>query len=218
MLKRILFRIAKSPFMGRTVGNVFRYGPWALPLERVYCSKNILAFHHPAPSYKNHLILSPRRAIGNLQQLASEELAGYFARIMEAARDIRAKHAAYRDSFVLVANGGKKQEVQQVHFHMFTDHPMVEGLYEEKTAHTDDLICVLEPQNPEWEVHYVLCPAPHKVHGRAAYLRRILQEIETLDEKCGIVEKGYSLLFQFAGKESEWERPVFHLIAGKKKG
>ena len=125
MLKKLLFKIAKGPFMGTIVGNAFRHCSWAIPVKKVYSSKEIIAFCHPKPSYENHIIISPKRAVKNLQQMSLDRFNKYFVKILETAEDICVAHPEYKDSFVMVANGGKRQEVQQVHFHMFTDHEIV---------------------------------------------------------------------------------------------
>ena len=78
MFKKLLFDIAKTPFMGKIVGTAFRYGSWAIPVKKVYNSKEILAFYHPRPSYENHIIISPKRAIKNLQQMELERYSKYF--------------------------------------------------------------------------------------------------------------------------------------------
>lgn len=70
--------------------------------------------------YKN-IIISPKRVVKNLQQISEERFIRYFAKVWEAVKDISAKQPEYHDGFVIVANGGKRQEVQQVHFHMFTN-------------------------------------------------------------------------------------------------
>lgn len=70
--------------------------------------------------YKN-IIISPKRVVKNLQQISAERFIRYFAKVWEAVKDISAKQPEYHDGFVIVANGGKRQEVQQVHFHMFTN-------------------------------------------------------------------------------------------------
>lgn len=77
MLKKLLYKIAKGPCMGKIVGYAF--------------------------------------------QISEERFIRYFAKVWEAVKDISAKQPEYHDGFVIVANGGKRQEVQQVHFHMFTN-------------------------------------------------------------------------------------------------
>lgn len=114
MLKKLLFKIAKGSFMGSIVGKVFQHCSWALPVKKVYSSKEIIAFYHPRPSYENHIIISPKRVVKNLQQMASDGFSKYFVKIWETAKGICVMHPGYKDSFVVVANGGKRQEIHFV--------------------------------------------------------------------------------------------------------
>lgn len=111
--------------MGKVVGNAFQYFSWAIPVWDVYSNKEIIAFYHPQPSYENHIIISPKRAVKNLQQMESDGFSKYFVKILEAVNEICVTHPEYNASFVIVANGGKRQEVQQVHFHIFNNHEIV---------------------------------------------------------------------------------------------
>ena len=77
MLKKFLFQLAKSPRMGRMVGIAFQYCGWAIPVKKIYSSQDVLAFRHPRPSYENHVIISPRKAVQNLQQLAADGACPY---------------------------------------------------------------------------------------------------------------------------------------------
>ena len=65
--------MARSPWMGRVVGMVFQYAGWAVPVRKVIRSRDVLVFRHPRPAYANHLILSPKRAVRNLQQMQHQE-------------------------------------------------------------------------------------------------------------------------------------------------
>ena len=78
MFKKLLFKFAKGTIIGEFVGTAFRYGSWAIPVKKVYNGKGILAFYHPCPSYENHIIISPKRAIKNLQQMELECYSKYF--------------------------------------------------------------------------------------------------------------------------------------------
>ena len=194
MLKQALFHIAKAPFMGKVIGIAFRYFSPAIPMKKVYNSKDIVAFCHPKPSYKNHIVLVPKRAVANLQQLASDKLQEYFVKIWEATRYIQNAYPEYRDSFVLVVNGGKRQEVSQVHFHMFTNHDVV---------------------NEKWEIHRVI-PAVSSRQITTEYFKDIMQQISLMNEEFDIVQKGYSLVYQFEKQKGDIDVPVLHVIAGRK--
>lgn len=219
-MKRLLFKIAKSPRMGKMVGLAFQHCSPMIPVKKLLNSKEILVFRHPRPSYENHIILSPKRVIKNLQQLSQDDFCRYFVKLLEMAKELGATHPKYRDSYVLVANGGKRQEVQQVHFHMFTklntvnEYAMQEPVQD--VFYCDEEICVLKHPNPNWEVHFVAAPVrsfqttEHKEH-EAAYLKGVLQSIDLLNVEFDIVQRGYSLVYR-------QDNPVFHIVSGRKLG
>lgn len=218
MLQRLLFRIAKGPMIGRFVGYTFQYATWAIPVKKVYLSKDVIAFHHPQPAYESHVILSPRRAVRDLCQLASDGLSPLFMRIWEATKTLHVTDAAYRDAFVLVANGGKRQEVQQVHFHMFTNHAMVNEYagqgQAESTLYRDQDICVLAHPNPNWALHFVLVPIAAGKADQDRYFQSVLRSIDRLNEEYHIVPKGYSLIYQYKKQKNDMELPIFHIVSG----
>lgn len=225
MLKKLLFKIAKGSFMGSIVGKVFQHCSWALPVKKVYSSKEIIAFCHPRPSYENHIIISPKRAVKNLQQMASDGFSKYFVKIWEAVKDICAMHPEYKDSFVLVANGGKRQEVQQVHFHMFTNHGIVNEYSAQEQAesvfYSDRDICILEHPDPDWEVHFVIKPVSasrmaEDEEYKNMYFKSVLHSIDLLNAGFNIVQGGYSLVYQCNKQKSDKQCPIFHIISGKR--
>jgi diadenosine tetraphosphate (Ap4A) HIT family hydrolase len=211
--------------MGKIVGNVFQHCSWAIPVKKVYSSKEIIAFYHPMPSYENHIIISPKRAVKNLQQMALDSFSRDFVKIWETAKDICVMHPEYNDSFVIVANGGKRQEVQQVHFHMFTNHEIVNEYFVqeqvENVFYSDRAICVLEHPNPNWEVHFVIKPISsfqmvENDEYKYTYFRSILHSIDILNVEFNIVQRGYSLVYQYNKQKNDKECTVFHIVSGKK--
>ena len=224
-VKKLLFKVAKSPFMGKIVGNAFQYCSWAIPVKKVYSGKEIIAFYHPQPSYENHIIISPKKAVKNLQQMELDSFSKYFVKTWEAAKDICVMQPEYNDSFVIVANGGKRQEVQQVHFHMFTNHEIVnEYSVQEQVGsifYRDRDICVLEHPNPNWEVHFVIKPvsSSQMVENEEyidTYFRGILHSIDLLNTEFNIVQRGFSLVYQYNKQKNDNEYLVFHIVSGKK--
>ena len=217
MLKKLLFKIAKGPFMGKIVGFAFQHCSWGIPVKNVYNSKDIFAFYHPKPSYQNHIIISPKRAVKNLQQMAQESFSKYFVKILEIAREICEMHPEYHNSFVLVANGGKRQEVQQVHFHMFTGREIVNEYaaqeQNESVFYNDSDICVLEHPNSNWEVHFIVKPVSAV---QMTMDESILHSINLLDHEFDIVQRGYSLVYQQSVEKGDMECPIFHIVSGKK--
>lgn len=217
MMKRLLFKMAKGPQMGRAVGWAFQHASWAIPVRKVPAHRDILAFHHPHPSYDHHLILSPKRAVRDLRQLASDDLNAYLVKVWETAKALSAAQPEYHDAFALVANGGRRQEVQQVHFHLFTGHDMVaDGAAWERATravYRDQAIRVLEHPDPDWELHWVTRPVSA---DQAAYFRGVLQCLDPLDARFHLTQRGYSLVYQHRRKACDMEWPVFHIVAGKR--
>lgn len=214
MIKKMLFRIAKSPLMGKLVGNVFRFLPSFLPVKKVFVNKRVIAFHHPQPCYKNHLILSPRKAIKNLLCLVADS--SYFEAIFQTAQHLSVTLPQYGDAFTLVANGGKRQEVQQVHFHMFTDYAIVNTFTAQEPPENylcpDEDICVFPHPNPDWAFHFII---QANTDQPQAYFKSVLQCIDRLRSECDIVSRGYSLVYQHASNTAN-VLPVFHIVSGRK--
>lgn len=223
MIKNLLFKIAKGTSMGKMGGNTFRYCSWAIPVKKLYSDKNILAFYHPSPSYENHVIVSPKRAISNLQQMNNEPCEQYFLKIWDAIRCISEEHREYHNSLAVVANGGKRQEVQQVHFHMFSNHAIVnmyvQGNNTENIVYQDENICIVEHPNPNWDVHFVIKSSSSNEVGneekREAYFKGVLRGIEVLNEEFKIVDRGYSLVYQ-CNKYCDINCSIYHIVSGNK--
>ena len=223
MFKKLLFKFAKGTIIGEFVGTAFRYGSWAIPVKKVYNGKGILAFYHPCPSYENHIIISPKRAIKNLQQMELECYSKYFVQIFEVTKDISMMHPEYNDSFAIVANGGKRQEVQQVHFHMFTNHEIVKeyfaGEQAEGVVYSDRDICILEHPEPNWEIQFVIqsnAPFPITEKEKERYFRSVLHGIDLLDDEFDIVQRGYSLIYRCGNMQDSDKGAVFHVVSGRK--
>lgn len=226
MMKQLLFRLAKSPGMGRLVGWSFRWCSWFLPVKKMYCSEKVLAFEHPRPAYADHIILSPRAAVSDLLALGEEKNCGYLLEIWWAVETLAATRLEYRQGFTVAANGGKRQEVGQVHFHLFTGHPLVSkdpaAGQEGPVLFTDAAVCIRRHPSPEWALHFVVQPAIAAVEksrtgARApmseAYLQAIPKAISQLQDRYVLAEKGYSLVYR-QSSNSPAALPTFHLIAG----
>ena len=222
MAGKLLYRIAKAPFMGWLVGASFRYFGRILPVKRVYIDRDVIAFRHPRPAYDDHIILSPRRAIADLREMASVSGGAYFAGIWRAKEAIRRALPAYGGSFTLAANGGKRQEVGQVHFHMFTGHDMVSGRDGSGPDGTEvyrdaSVRACLHPA-PEWEFHCMVRPAgffPADGNARSDYFAGVLRAVDALCAENEIVQRGYTLVCRCGADGGEC--PVFHIVAGRKK-
>ena len=113
-LRKVLFFIARIKIMGVFVGFVIAHFPSLLPVTNVAVNKNAVSFNHPVPSYKNHMLIIPRKIVENIFHLTGSD----FIYVLQMAAEI----CASRDSdYVLLINGGRRQDVMQAHFHLFED-------------------------------------------------------------------------------------------------
>ena len=119
-LARFAFRLARLPASRRLVGWVFAHMIDFLPVQRLRETDTLLAFHHPRPSHAVHILLVPRRAIASLNELQSEDqafLSDLFQTVQSLVTEFNLEKRGYR----LIVNGGKYQEVPQLHFHLIAD-------------------------------------------------------------------------------------------------
>ena len=117
---RLLFRLARSRFFGRFVGVGFQYFSWFLPLRRLRENRDAILCHHPRPSFDQHLLLVPKRAIRDFVSLTEHSNARYLRAIFDLARSVI---EAQPGPWVLGVNGGDRQDVGQVHFHLYREPP-----------------------------------------------------------------------------------------------
>lgn len=116
-ISRKLFTLAKSPLGGLIVGISFGNFSRLLPVERVRETKTVLAFKHPKPSWENHILIVPKKAIKDLAAVTDVEMS-YIADSLQVARDIAKENKWSETDYMLVTNGGSRQEVSQLHFHL----------------------------------------------------------------------------------------------------
>jgi histidine triad (HIT) family protein len=92
---------------------------FALPVQRLRETDTLLAFYHPRPAYRLHILIVPKRAAASLLELGPGDaafLADLVAVTQSLVREMGLEETGYR----LVANGGPYQELPQLHFHLIS--------------------------------------------------------------------------------------------------
>jgi histidine triad (HIT) family protein len=117
----VLLRIWRSPLGRWSVGWIMAYLNEWLPVDRLYETPCLLAFKHPIPVYSTHILIIPKKSVASLLSLNKEEedfasqfmsdLLGCVQRLVD---DYKLESSGYR----LIVNGGKYQDVPQLHFHL----------------------------------------------------------------------------------------------------
>lgn len=116
-LSKFLFSLAKSPVGDLIVGVAFGNYSGLLPIKRVRETDKVLAFWHPRPFWEKHILLVPKKAIKNLVSLKDEDYT-YISEVYKVAKEIVEELGWDKTGYTILANGGSRQEVNQVHFHL----------------------------------------------------------------------------------------------------
>jgi histidine triad (HIT) family protein len=103
--------------MGWVVRLAFARLSWLLPVRRVAETATVLAFEHPAPAWRPHMLFVPKRSIRSFRQIRQEE-AALFGQMVRLAFSIAAARDMYENGFAAMINGGAYQDVAQAHLHL----------------------------------------------------------------------------------------------------
>lgn len=98
-------------------GTLFEKFSKFFPVKRIEENDRALAFHHPRPCYEKHILIIPKKPIKNLSSLSNSELP-YIQDCLKLAKIIIKKFNWERKEYRLILNGGKNQNIKQLHFHL----------------------------------------------------------------------------------------------------
>ena len=102
------------------IGWIFAHMSFAIPVKRLRETKTLIAFHHPNPSYKFHILLVPKKAVTSLNEFDSSDTAfliDLYSTVQSLVNEFQLP--AYR----LIVNGGEYQDFPQLHFHLISPSP-----------------------------------------------------------------------------------------------
>ncbi|MBA4420481.1 MAG: hypothetical protein C0391_04985 [Anaerolinea sp.] len=116
----LIFRIAKSKLLRPIIGWCFINTIDLLPLNRITETPRVIAFYHPRPSYKIHVLIVPRKVIGEFTEIDLID-ADLIKEMFTVANMVINKLDLSKKGYSLILNGGTKQEIKQVHFHLVSE-------------------------------------------------------------------------------------------------
>ena len=108
IMRRLLFKLARSSLMGWIIGWVFGHMSWAIPVKRLHETKTLMAFYHPKPSYPIHILIVPKKSYTSMAVLSADDtdfMVDLFATVQTLVNSLDL--SAYR----LICNGGDYQTV-----------------------------------------------------------------------------------------------------------
>ena len=100
------------------IGWIFAHMSFAIPVKRLRDTETLMAFHHPRPAYKFHVLLVPKKSLASLKDMDSNNmtfLSDLFSTVQSLVDEFQL--AAYR----LIVNGGEYQDFPQLHFHLISN-------------------------------------------------------------------------------------------------
>ncbi|HLA96962.1 MAG TPA: HIT domain-containing protein [Anaerolineales bacterium] len=91
-----------------------------MPASRVRETQNVVAYHHPEPSYPFHVLIVPKRNLESIMGLEDTDgsmLAEIIGVVKSLVEEFQLDEVGYR----LIVNGGRYQHVPQLHFHLIAE-------------------------------------------------------------------------------------------------
>lgn len=112
MLRKTLWLLAPL------VGWIFAQMSFVIPVKRLRETESLMAFQHPQPAYKFHVLIVPKRAVKTLLDFDANDTA-FLIDLYAAVQSLVTEYhlSAYR----LIVNGGENQDFPQLHFHLISD-------------------------------------------------------------------------------------------------
>ena len=93
---------------------------FAIPVDRLRDTDTLVAFHHPRPSHRFHVLIVPKRSIAHIAAVTPAD-ADFMADLVETVRSLVAEFKLDQTAYSLLTNGGGFQDVPILHFHLIAD-------------------------------------------------------------------------------------------------
>jgi len=199
LMRRAAFRHRRSALAGFVIRQAFGRASRELPVRRVAEGRHVLAFHHPVPGFEPvHVLLVPKLSLPSLRHLSPGQRAEIAAEVELLAPEALDNLGLSASGFVVLVNGGPRQDVRQVHFHLVTEGYELArapgGLQSGTWTDVADPSCV---------VHSVRA-------GHQPLLAGLTHAAETADA-LRLERRGYSIVWDARTRDAAG---VVHLTAG----
>jgi len=195
---RAAFRYRSSAPAGLIVRQAFAHASGLLPVRRVAETEHVLAFHHPLPGFTPvHVLLAPKLAVPTLMHLTDEQREHIASEVETLAPRIITSFGRAGAGFLVLVNGGTRQDVRQVHFHLLADgYPLIAapaGAPPETWVDVRDASCAI-----------------HEARRGSQPMRNGLVRAAELHEAQHLDARGYSVVWDARFAPGE----VSHVTAG----
>jgi histidine triad (HIT) family protein len=103
-----------SPLIGWIITRM----SFLIPVKRLRETPSLLAFHHPSPSHKFHVLILPKRQVDSLAKLDPADTA-FLTDLYTAVQSLVDEF--HLNAYRLIVNGGEYQDFPHLHFHLISD-------------------------------------------------------------------------------------------------
>jgi len=117
-ISKQLFRLSKTPVGDLIVGLAFGTPlNKLLPVKRIKETDKVIAFWHPKPFWEKHILLVPKKRIKSITSLEEVDYL-YIQELYKVNKEIVKDLGWDKTEYTILTNGGSRQEVNQLHFHL----------------------------------------------------------------------------------------------------
>ena len=119
-MKRLMLWLARTRLGSLLIKLLFANFSFALPVKRLRDTSTLVAFFHPQPSHKLHILIVAKRKYKTIFDIPPSEKQftdDLFVTVKSLIKEFHLEEGAYR----LILNGGDYQEVDHLHFHLISD-------------------------------------------------------------------------------------------------
>jgi diadenosine tetraphosphate (Ap4A) HIT family hydrolase len=132
-IRRLSFSLAQARPLGFAVGFIFAHFPALVPAKTLIVTDEVISFYHPVPYYKKHVVVVPKKVVGGMMSVRRSSL---LENVLDVSIRLSREVAWDNKIVVLCVNGGKRQRVGQLHFHIHSVEAAMPEEFLEKAKST----------------------------------------------------------------------------------
>jgi histidine triad (HIT) family protein len=119
-MKRFLLWFARTKVGSFLIGFLFVHFSFSLPMKRLKETKTLVAFFHPQPNHKVHILIVPKLKYRSILDIPPGETT-FTNDLVETLKSLIKQFDLEQGAYRLIMNGGDNQEVDHLHFHLISD-------------------------------------------------------------------------------------------------
>jgi histidine triad (HIT) family protein len=86
------------------------------PVEKVFETDNVLAYHHTRPFWETHIVVVPKKHVDSLLTVDNDLL----LELLDVAKTVAAKVLGEKGAARVLTNLGEYQDSKHLHFHVYS--------------------------------------------------------------------------------------------------